>query len=341
MGIVTTPIDYSPLFVPLSRTETADFRRESRQRREAWATVPPSLIAIGVIAVLFTLFAFFGVAATGEWTALSVVFMPLIVLALAAVAVGHSLLDPRRWQTMLRRVLFASANGLTYLHEAPAPGHPGLIFGLGDRRRCETVLHRAEPALELGSYRYTTGSGKNRATWRWGYVALRLPRRLPHMLLDARGNNSILGSNVPIAFDRSQVLSLEGDFDRHFTLYCPKEYERDALYVFTPDLMALLIDESAGFDVEIVDDWLFLYTRGTLRIDDPHTLQRVFSIVDTVGAKAHRQTRRYSDERIGDRSVDLVAPRGQRLRRRVTTSQLTWVVIGVVLFTVIVQGMLR
>ena len=39
---------------------------------------------------------------------------------------------------------------------------------------------------------------------------------------------------------RTQVLSLEGDFDRYFTLYCPKEYERDALYVFTPDLMALL-----------------------------------------------------------------------------------------------------
>lgn len=43
------------------------------------------------------------------------------------------------------------------------------------------------------------------------------------------------------------MLSLEGDFDRYFTLYCPGDYERDALYVFTPDLLALLIDESRHF----------------------------------------------------------------------------------------------
>lgn len=52
-------------------------------------------------------------------------------------------------------------------------------------------------------------------------------------------------------FARDQVLSLEGDFDRYFTPYCPKQYERDALSVFTPDLMALCIDEAAPFDIEI------------------------------------------------------------------------------------------
>lgn len=33
----------------------------------------------------------------------------------------------------------------------------------------------------------------------------------------------------------------------------------DALYLFTPDIMARFIDNAAQLDVEIVDDWLFLY----------------------------------------------------------------------------------
>ncbi|GAA1220365.1 hypothetical protein GCM10009655_19930 [Rhodoglobus aureus] len=54
------------------------------------------------------------------------------------------------------------------------------------------------------------------------------------MVLDARANNQLFGfSNLPKSFARDQVLKLEGDFNEHFTLYSPRHYERDALYVFT------------------------------------------------------------------------------------------------------------
>src|SRR5690606_27767455 len=166
---------------------------------------------------------------------------------------------------------------------------------------------------------YTTGSGKNRTTHRWGFLALELDRRLPHMVLDATANNGLFGgTNLPARFDRSQVLSLEGDFDRYFTLYCPREYERDALYVFTPDLMAILIDEAAPYDVEIVDDWMFVYSRTPFDLAHRPTLERLFRIVETVGAKTLRQTVRYADERIGDFSADIVAPAGARLKRGVS-----------------------
>jgi hypothetical protein len=126
-------------------------------------------------------------------------------------------------------------------------------------------------------------------------------------------------------FRKDQVLSLEGDFDRFFTLYCPQEYERDALYVFTPDLMALLIDEAAPFDVEIVDQWLFVYSARPFPLADPATYQRLLRIVTTVGAKALSQTDRYVDERIGVFEANLVARSGQRLRRGVN-----WVGIAII-----------
>lgn len=146
----------------------------------------------------------------------------------------------------LRLHRFATANSLTLRANIGVPGCPGAILGVGSGRRVTEMLsHENGPAPDIGDLRYTTGSGTNLRTHQWGFVAIRLDRMLPHMILDAKSNNS-LGTNLPVSFSRGQVLSLEGDFDRHVTLYCPREYERDALDVFTPDLMARLVDEAAA-----------------------------------------------------------------------------------------------
>jgi hypothetical protein len=134
------------------------------------------------------------------------------------------------------------------------------------------------------------------------------------------------------------VLSLEGDFDRYFTLFCPKQYERDALYVFTPDLMALCIDEVAPFDVEIVDDWMFVYSPRAFRMDDPALLDRLFRIIDVVGSKALRQTSRYHDDKAAvPFPANVVAPSGQRLRRRFPVAAI--VILAVVLGLPVLLGL--
>ena len=136
------------------------------------------------------------------------------------------------------------------------------------------------------------------------------------MVLDSRANNGLFGtSNLPAAFSKDQVLSLEGDFNNYFTLYCPKQYERDALYVFTPDLMARCVDNAAPFDIEIVDKWMFVYSAIPFDMSNGAIYQRLFGIVDTVGAKTLTQTDRYSDERIANFTANVVAPQGARLKR--------------------------
>lgn len=163
-----------------------------------------------------------------------------------------------------------------------------------------------------------------------GYLAITLPRRMPHMILDARGNDPRFGSSLPRPPVLDQHLSLEGDFDSHFRLFVPSGYERDALYVFTPDLMALMIDEAGDFDVELRDDRLFVYARGGFRLQDPATWTRFARIIAVVGAKALDRTDRYADDRTGDRGLDRVAPEGARLRRRWwrTSAGRTLLVVG-------------
>ncbi len=235
-------------------------------------------------------------------------------------------------RNMLRFVLFAHANGLRYDTSMQQVDHTGLIFSLGDSQRLyNRFIEASEERFEIGNYQFSTGSKKNRKYYQWGYVCIRLERNVPHMVLDAIHNNTtLLGfslSNLPTSFDKDQTLSLEGDFNSHFTLYAPREYERDALYIFTPDLMALLIDTTAQYDIETVDDRLYVYSPETFDLQDQKTLETIFSIIDIVGAKTINRTKRYADEQIGDRSVDRVATQGSRLR---TTLPTVAVIVGVI-----------
>jgi hypothetical protein len=297
--------DYTPLIQRATKAEVTAFRRQVAARGGGRSTGEiVGLVFLWMVLGFFALVAMlvvFGFAVTAAvdgspWLAL----LPLAVIAV--IVVGVVLLVRRgthqRWEHRLRLSRFADANGLLYSPGDPAPGYAGAIFGIGgSRQMSDHMRSSAGRFIDYGNYHYTTSNGKHQQRRDWGFLAIRLDRPLPHMMLDATANNGVFGSSLPRSFSRDQRLSLEGDFDRHFTLYCPSEYERDALYVFTPDLMVLLIDEAAAFDVEIVDDWLFVYSPRALDLSVPALHERMFRIISTVGAKTVTRTDRYVDAR--------------------------------------------
>ncbi|MEO6942413.1 MAG: hypothetical protein ABI124_05255 [Terrimesophilobacter sp.] len=338
-----TTLDYSALSSPVTRQDIIEYRRSGRPGLSSaipTVTAMVIVIVVGALMFSFTMSAFSGSAS--ESTNLPIV---LVVLALVIAAVSSLYVFSQRasWIRLLRVTRFADANGLEYSVAGEVPSYPGSLFGIGSARSVPERISRATaPSIDLGDLRYTTGSGKNRKVHNWGYLAIKLDRMLPQMVLDAKANN-FFGTNLPVSFSRSQVLPLEGDFDRFFTLYCPKEYESDALYVFTPDLMARLIDEAANYDVEIVDDWMFLYSASPFDLADAATLARVFRIIDTVGTKTLDRTERYADSRVAvtasasdtvppltaRMSSNTVAQPGRRLQRGVP-------LVGILVFVAVV-----
>ncbi|MET0694492.1 MAG: hypothetical protein ABWY56_11215, partial [Propionibacteriaceae bacterium] len=92
-----------------------------------------------------------------------------------------------------------------------------------------------------------------------------------------------------------QRLTLGGAFDDRFTLYAPSDYGRDAFSIFAPDLMALFIDRLGTFDVEIIDDTMFVYG-GRFDLLDPRTYAWLQELVDTVVARTVHRTGRYRDD---------------------------------------------
>ena len=129
-----------------------------------------------------------------------------------------------RWYRLDR---FARANGMTFAPGVPAPGLPGMIFGIGSARAASDLVRGDRPRfVEFANYAVHDRLGQEPHHAPWGYVAIKLDVPLPNIVLDATSNNALFGSNLPATFDRDQRLSLEGDFDEHFSLYCPAGYEQ-------------------------------------------------------------------------------------------------------------------
>jgi len=300
------PFETRPLTEPVDPRAVNEFWRAVRAQNPTSGTQ----IVIGVIfAVVFGLvflpvigFALFGMIsglASGDPGVGALFSLPaLIPVVLAAVGIPLFIVSGRRTRESTYRIArFAEANAMTFRPFVADPPLPGMIFHRGDARMASQLVRGQHPRfVEFGNYTYTTGSGKNKTTHSWGYVAVKLDVPLPNIVLDALGNNS-LGSNLPSTFSKDQRLSLEGDFDQHFTLYCPSGYEADALYLFTPDIMARFIDHAAQLDVEIVDDWMFLYMRRPASTTDVSTWAWLFGTVGALMTKFD-QWARWRDDRL-------------------------------------------
>ena len=156
-----------------------------------------------------------------------------------------------------RLARFAADNGMHYLPGPYTADHLRPWADRGQIALTRVIRPFGNQRVEFANFELVRGSAPSRSTQFGGYCAIRLGAALPHIVVKSKagGVSQLTSQAVPA---RAQQLSLEGDFDSHFTLYCPAGYERDALYLFTPDIMARLIDSVNGFDVEIVDDWLFL-----------------------------------------------------------------------------------
>ena len=332
--LVSSSID----FTPLTDAATGPPARVRKNRKEMGLTAAYVFTALTIIPMGVGIAAFVYLPVRtqkfGSFTAGFPSGQGLLILGVvcAVVMVGTILvtiiwrISTREWIPQLapRLGAFAAANGLLYSRRDKDPNYPGTLFAVGSNRRVTDHLRSTSGRFfDLGSYHFETPAGRTDLKQRFGFIAIQLDRRLPHMLLEAKGHERWADGGVPIAIDRDQVLSLEGDFDQHFTLYAPKDYEIDALYIFAPDLMALLIDETGGMHVEIVDDWLFVYSPVDFDGASVEDYERFFRIINVVGAKTLRQTSRYEDDRLAQASIPaaqrVVGEDGRRLQRGALT----------------------
>lgn len=303
---------FDELNVPVTRDDVKKFKKEyligALSFRGDVSMLPAIIIVFGVVVGLM-----FAMARAGGFGS---VVMGVILLAFCAlVYLIYCQLSFKEVAESIRAQRIAESNGWTYRYRATTVSYIASLFTTGRNSKYRDVIDT--PTFQVGHYGFTTGYGRDRQDYDYGYMVMPLDRRLPHMVLDSKSNDTnIFGmnfSNLPVTFDRSQTISLEGDFDRFYTLYAPGGYDVDVRYLFTPDVMQLLMRESDDVDMEILDDHIYVYfsdyDMGSLAF-----WQRVERLHSLLGNKLVRQSDHYTDDKTVDGSV---APQGQRLKTSV------------------------
>ena len=321
----STGLDFTPLGLEVTKADVAAYKAKQPRSKlsDKKIFIGASLLGGVLVGVMLTGAV---IAAINQNTGLIFLLLPIWVIMSLGIGFLTVFGYNYRYKRFVRIDRFAIANGLTFTFDQPSPSYPGMIFDEGRSRELRELL--SFPGnTEIGNYVYVTGSGKSRSTHNYGYVRIKLDRKLPHMVLDARHNNFLAFSNLPDTFDKSQTLSLEGNFDTYYTLYAPQQYERDALYVFTHDVMAVLIDSGAKYDMEVIDDTLFIYHTVHFDLTSQAQLEGILAITQRIGNELKDQTERYRDERVLDRTQNIVAPSGVRLKKGINL-----IVLCVVLF---------
>lgn len=139
------------------------------------------------------------------------------------------------------------------LWKAGTGGHVGSVFEHGaEHERFGVVAGtlRGMP-VEMG-HLSSQVSTQHRAPGgrRHGYVVIRLPERLPHMIVSFGHLSRVLGVRVaPDQWHRSQRVDVGGG--RGFRLFVADGGEAAARAFFTPEVVALLERVGRSFDVEI------------------------------------------------------------------------------------------
>lgn len=240
---------------------------------------------------------------------------------------------------------FARVTGLAYRASMPDPIHRGTPLTYGRQLPVRTVFRTLSGrATEFGNFSYAWPvAGDHALAYRndYAYLAIQLDRALPHISLQAKGSPVLWDTTAgfPVGPDLTQRFELEGDFRKHFYFYCPRGYETDALYVFTPDVMALFIDFADTLDAEIIDDWVIIYRRTPLAPGDVASYERFLTVARVLGDKLQHQTDGYRDDRVGNVANNVVTPQGRRLQRR-TPWQVALIVAGFTAAVFAVFGLL-
>ena len=180
-------------------------------------------------------------------------FLPFIGYGIARSKIQHEFMQQ-----------FAAANGFSYALKGSLAGLDGSLFQVGDSRAVADVVSGQfqNEAISLFTYTYVTGYGRSRQALIIRSMNCSLISHFPICWLKTRTILTVNALFNKISGSGKELIKLEGDFDKYFSLNIQKGYEVEALEIFTPDVMAELINKAKALSLEIVNGHLFIYDNG-------------------------------------------------------------------------------
>ena len=247
-----------------------------------------------------------------------VVIMSVLLWVFVAGAIwGFSRLRTKGGRPLVwwRLNMFARANGLSYRARADASTVTTSLvrgrtrFWFEDRLQpleAPTDLTVATLVIEGDSGDFSVGER------RWGFTELRLDRSMPHIVVETTERTR---AESDFGILPGQSFELEGDFPRFARVYADEADRRTALELLTPDVMAAIVDETAGYDLEVRGDRLAIVSPERTEMADPANLARMFRMAAVIGVEARRVSAKRGDGRYVVDFAAGIPPQRMRQRR--------------------------
>ena len=164
------------------------------------------------------------------------------------------------WQKLLRDFLKHFASDINYSYEdfGDISSVDGTIFDFGRNQNISKIICGKYFGKDTRLFIFSTvvGSGKNKHIERFSILEISFDTMLPNILLN---NNKTWFNSMILPIDNEKKLALEGDFQKYFALYVTKEYELEAMQIFTPEIMQMFIDKADKISVEMYKSKVYLY----------------------------------------------------------------------------------
>jgi hypothetical protein len=224
-----------------------------------------------------------------------VTFLSILgVAAMVAFVLYAIRLEKRRQAKRMAQIKqFAESAGYTYaLEVAPESPEIGSLPKMSKATKLTSVVSGAiaKFPVRFFGYTYRVRQGKSSYDVTVTVTAVDLPHHMPHMVIDSHIDDGFSGSVLPLTFNKSQKIELEGDFYKYFSVYAPDTRELDALIILAPDVMLVLLQLGARCDIEFIDKRLYIYHPGMTHDIAAYqdSLKTVAALLEELGAKLRR-----------------------------------------------------
>lgn len=151
---------------------------------------------------------------------------------------------------------FASENGFTYQKIADHRAEKGIMFKQGSSRAMYNVVQGVHGDLPVTffQYQFTIGSGKNKETYEYTAFEFKTGGTFPNLFLNyKKDKHRVIGG---------KRLALPNGLSELYELSVPEQYEIEALQIFTPDVLELLLELGLTADIELCDGEVLIFMEG-------------------------------------------------------------------------------
>lgn len=191
----------------------------------------------------------------------------------------------------------AKLNGWKYEKTGNAENKNGIMFKQGHSRG---IYHIIEGEIEgrqfeVFNYNFTVGYGKHRKIYFYTVFTLKFNGSFPHIYLNNKWNK--------YGVRAGEKLPLPLEFEKNFTLSAPKEYEIEALEIFTNEILTKLLDGKFISDIEFVDQRMVIFTDGI--INDVKDIETRIKQALELGDLFDEKLDKFKFQKIGDMSFNL------------------------------------